>query len=172
MPPSPAPSPAGPLLPQLPPRALPAGPGPTHLSLLEQAPPPPGRPACLQPAAKRGREGGREGRKEGSVTRESEQGKAGPRPPRLPAAARPRLPAKMAARRGGANAALASASGKEPPRFRGVGASLAAQLTSASGRRHGGPVAAEGTGVPQRLRVIRRFLLQISRVFYSNSPCS
>jgi len=54
--------------------ARPAGPGPTHLSLLEQAPPPPGRPTRLQPETKRGKE---EGRREGSTTREAGRARPG-----------------------------------------------------------------------------------------------
>lgn len=124
---------AGPALPapSAPSWARPAGPGPAHLSLLEQAPPPPKTaPPARSRRLKRGREGGRKRRER---REEGKAGRAGPRPPRLPAAARPRLLAKMAARGGGANPLLASPSGKEPPHFRAAGALRTAQLTSASG---------------------------------------
>lgn len=93
----------------------------------------PGRPACLQPAAKGREEGGKNrGEKEGGRKRQP-QGQSRAATPSPPTAARPRLPAKMAARRGGANAVLPSPSGKAPPRSR--------RLASASGTA----MAAEGT---------------------------
>ncbi|XP_068014163.1 basic salivary proline-rich protein 4-like [Melanerpes formicivorus] len=55
------------------PAARPAGPGPAHLSLLAQAPPPPGRAACPQPETQGEREGRRGGKRERGGERKKEE---------------------------------------------------------------------------------------------------
>lgn len=56
--------------------------GPTHLSLLKQAPPPPGRSTGLQPAAKQGKQ--REEERRERIAGRAEPGRAGLRPQHLP----------------------------------------------------------------------------------------
>lgn len=84
---------AGPALPapSAPSWARPAGPGPAHLSLLEQAPPPPKTaPPARSRRLKRGREGGRKRKERREEEKRAGQARAAtPAPPRCGATAAP-----------------------------------------------------------------------------------